>query len=557
MFLLEEDKSPSRLLLGLALLFLVVNLFVVGNSICLWDDDEAAYAGFAQRMLETGDWVNPQFTWSDVHRKTPFHFWSIAVAYLIFGVNEFAVRFPSALAVLLTALALYSLSGPLWGKARAAWAAIIFSSSFLCISMGKMSLTDAWLMFFQTIAILSLLRYLQQPSWRWNLLFWTAIAIGVLVKGPPILILAGGFWLGMAAMHPQRRHLIGTHPWFFGLLSLLPFVLWAYLSYRSDGGKLLTFLYEWYVLRRIGGSVFGQSGPPGYHLLVAFIAFFPWLPFFVKGLWRALRYARRDEQSIGLLFWLIFGWVFYELMSSKLPSYAMGAHPAFALATAAVLVDYLDTTKEAKKIVPNWTWWLTATLWLLFSISIFGFFYIKYPENSFYILFVSIPMALLALLLPWLKSEQKVLNAALLGALSLALIWGIGGRVLDLTPAKSSKRIVAAMQQEISQFELPKTVNAAMLGFTAQQARMSFPFYLERSFKEAKELTMEESLAALKGPDKLIILMGENGFAQVNEALQKDDMKGIYLEKAPEWHSLNDQLKPHPFWIVHNFKKNK
>ncbi len=44
----------------------------------LWDQDEAAYAGFAHQMLATGDWRLPGFAWSEVHRKPPLHFWLIA-----------------------------------------------------------------------------------------------------------------------------------------------------------------------------------------------------------------------------------------------------------------------------------------------------------------------------------------------------------------------------------------------------------------------------------------------------------------------------------------------
>src|SRR4051812_48737794 len=74
---------------------LVVGLLFVGNaSTPLWDQDEAAYAGFAREMLRTKDWIVPQFTWSEVHRKPPLLFWCIAGAYRLFGESEFAVRLP-------------------------------------------------------------------------------------------------------------------------------------------------------------------------------------------------------------------------------------------------------------------------------------------------------------------------------------------------------------------------------------------------------------------------------------------------------------------------------
>lgn len=553
MHLISEDRSPARPLLLLMLLFLIVNLFFVGNNICLWDDDEAAYAGFALRMIETGDWVNPQFTWSDVHRKTPFHFWTIAVSYLIFGVNEFAVRFPSALAVLLTALSIYFISGKIWGQKTAAWSSIIFSTSFLSISMGKMSLTDAWLMFFDTLAVLSLLRFLDKPSWKWNLLLWSAVALGIMVKGPPIIILLGGFWLGLAILHPKRKNLIGTHPWIFGPLSLLPFVLWAYFSYMNDGGKLITFLYEWYIVKRVGGAVFGQSGPPGYHFVVAIVAFIPWLPFFLKGFWNALRFARRDEQHTSLFLWLLFGWGFYELMSSKLPSYAMGAHPAIAIAAAGILVKYLEADKN--KEIAGWAWVLTGIFWILLGLGVWIGFYYTFPDNNSTIGFVAVPMIIGGIALIFVKLEQKVLISAFWGALTLTLLWGVGGQAFDAGSAKSSRKIVASMKMEAGRFTNPKELTAAFCGFSFRQLHMSFPFYTERSFKEIKELSVQEAIAEMNSGKPIIILVGEGAIPHLEYAIKQGSLKSLsYFKPAPEWRSLNDQLKVHPFSIMHNLE---
>ena len=54
--------------------FLAFNLLLYNDAISLWDEDEAAYAGFAQQMLDSGDWVNPAYQWSSIHRKPPLHF---------------------------------------------------------------------------------------------------------------------------------------------------------------------------------------------------------------------------------------------------------------------------------------------------------------------------------------------------------------------------------------------------------------------------------------------------------------------------------------------------
>jgi 4-amino-4-deoxy-L-arabinose transferase-like glycosyltransferase len=548
----DHDYNPKNWVLLFFGLFFLVNLFLVGNSISLWDDDEAAYAGFALNMYEEGDWVNPKFLWSDVHRKTPFHFWSIAISYAVFGVNEFAVRFPASLAVLSTALVLLYLSRPVFGRAAAGWSFIVFTTSFLCISMAKMSLTDAWLMFFETLAIVALLRYLNKPSISWNLLLWSAVSLGILVKGPPIIILIAGVWIGLAILHPERKKLIGTHPWFFGLVSLLPFLIWAWFSYKNDGGKLLVFLYEWYVVKRIGGVVFGQTGPPGYHFVVATIAFLPWLALMFKGFWQTITKPRKTLQHSALFCWLIFGWGFYELMSSKLPSYAMGAHPAFALAISLVIIDYLKSEKESK-FSNNWQFYFTAILWIILGIAIFPMFKIIFPEQSTYIPIYSLLIVLTALPVFFAEKTLKIFYSALWGAVFILMLWGPIGNAFDSSPAKSSRSIVLELKKESSKYSLTKKIPLVLCGFSNRQLRMSFPIYGRLYFSEIREFTKEQFFEAAQKDEKIMVLFGEEFLADIKNAVQTKAFSRPYkFGSLPEWKSLNDQLKVHPFMYWHN-----
>src|SRR4030095_12085239 len=258
--------------------FLVFNSLLFNHDVSLWDDDEAAYAGFAQRMLDSGDWVIPHYQWSRNHRQPPLHVWTVSASFSSLGVNEFALRLPSALAVWLTCASLWWFGRRLFGEDRAAWASIILASSLVVSLLAKVALTDATLLLFQTTAALGLLNYVHQPRWRWNLMLWTSVALGVLVKGPPILILIGGLWAWLLAFHPQRRNRIRTHPWLFLPCALLPVGAWMSLSWARGEGRLLGFLCDWLLVKSVGGSVLRQAGPPGYHFAVLLISFAAWMP---------------------------------------------------------------------------------------------------------------------------------------------------------------------------------------------------------------------------------------------------------------------------------------
>ncbi|WP_442922662.1 ArnT family glycosyltransferase [Microcoleus sp. ARI1-A2] len=97
-------------LLWLCAIAWVAFLWNLGN-IGLVDETEPLFAEAARQMTVTGDWITPYFNGETRFDKPPLIYWLMAVAYRTLGVNEWAVRLPSALcAIALTCLGFYTLS---------------------------------------------------------------------------------------------------------------------------------------------------------------------------------------------------------------------------------------------------------------------------------------------------------------------------------------------------------------------------------------------------------------------------------------------------------------
>lgn len=312
------------------------------NSIALWEQDEAAYAGFAWQMNHSGNYLIPDFPWSEPHRKTPLHFWLIAGCYKIFGASEGATRVPSVLAIVGTVIIMWRMGKKLLPGNGSALAALALMGNLLLIALAKISFTDATLLFFETLALLSLLSWIKLGGYRYAILWTVAIAGGLLTKGPPILIVALSS-CGILFLFSTKR-LLAFVAGLLALLAIAPLYAWGYETYIKDGGKFVEWLIDWYILKRTSGAVFGQTGPPGYHLaimLLAFIAVLPWLPGSVVQ--HVKTTLKRNNEAIALTGWLLFGWLFYELLPSKLPTYAIAAHPAVAL-----IIGQYATIKSTK-----------------------------------------------------------------------------------------------------------------------------------------------------------------------------------------------------------------
>ena len=318
---------------------LFLNLLVANHSTPLWDQDEAAYAGFAHTMLQTGDWAIPEFTWSEPHRKPPLHFWMIAASFAALGENTFALRLPGVVSFALTCALLGWWGAGVFGRRRAWGGAAVLATS-LAPLFGKVALVDGPLLLAQTVAALGLLRFVHTPRWRWAGALVAGVAAGLLLKGPPVLILVIGAMGVIAVAHPQRRRLVGLHPWVLIPLSALPLVAWGWVAWQRDGGEFVRWMFDWYVLRRAAGSVFSQTGPPGTYLASFALLLFPWFGLLPAALVRtARRVWARDPVYVGLAAWLAAGWLIYEILPSKLPAYALGAYPALAVILADQALD--------------------------------------------------------------------------------------------------------------------------------------------------------------------------------------------------------------------------
>lgn len=327
--------------------------FAHNGSISLWDQDEAAYAGFAKNMIESNNWLIPDFMWSDIHRKPPLHFWNIALCYKAFGINEFSVRFPSALSIVLTFLLVYFWGRKLFGDKVSFISTIVLSTTLFVPILAKVSVTDATLLFLSTLCAFSILQVLQNKSFIYVIIFWISFALALLTKGPPIIIFCSVFVGILLIFHPSRKSLLKLHPWFFLPVAVAPLIIWGYLTTQIDNGEFINWMIDWYILKRINGSVLGQSGLPGTHLLLITAFFIPYLMFLPKALWTGIRGIwKKDIENLLLGAWFVSGWLIYEFSPSKLPAYSVVAHVPLAILIGKTIVKHIKSnTKPIKGLI--------------------------------------------------------------------------------------------------------------------------------------------------------------------------------------------------------------
>jgi 4-amino-4-deoxy-L-arabinose transferase-like glycosyltransferase len=305
------------------------------------DRDEARYAQATRQMLETGDYVDIRFQSEPRHVQPIGIYWLQAAAVHLSGAAPHAPiwvhRLPSLAGAVAAVLLTYRAALALGGPATALVAALLLAASTLLGWEARLAKTDAVLLAATTGAAGLLARaYLAQPVTR-PMLFWVALAAGVLVKGPIILLVLGsaiaalawldGSWAWFRALRPGR----GTVMF---LLLILP---WLVAIGITSGGSFFTAALGGNLLGKAFSGHEGHGALPGTHLALLPLAFWPTgLLAFSAARWT---WRQRHDRSVRFcLAWIVPAWIVFELAANKLPHYPLPVYPAVAILVARWLV---------------------------------------------------------------------------------------------------------------------------------------------------------------------------------------------------------------------------
>ncbi len=305
--------------------------------------DEPRYASVAREMAERGDWVTPRLDGRPWFEKPALYYWSAALAFRAFGVNEFAARLPSALAAALAALALAWAARRFYGCATSRAVLLIFPTAVGVCGFARAATPD--MLFSAAVAAAMLAASPATPDERGQkraggaaqVAFGAFLGAATLAKGPAGIAIAAGS-LGLWALGTQRGRaaLRWAHP-----LALIAFAIvalpWYMLCAARNPGFIRTFLFE-HNFERYLTPIFRHEQPFWFFVPVLLLGLLPWTALLV-GVARDAARAWRQKQwanSPGFFFacWAVFPVMFFSFSKSKLPGYVLPSLPPLALLLA-------------------------------------------------------------------------------------------------------------------------------------------------------------------------------------------------------------------------------
>lgn len=344
-------------------LITVVAAFIVLlnlGAIPLLDPDEPVYAQTPKEMLQTNDFVSPRIYGDYWYDKPPLYYWLVVLSFKLFGISEFAARFPSALLSVLCALTVYYSGKQLFNERVGILGSLILITSIEYIYLGKAAVTDMTLTFFLTTCLLS---FLQKRYY----LFYICAGLATLTKGPIGLLFPGGI-VFFYFLFTQNFAEIKKMNLVTGILLTILFGLpWYFVMYNIHGYAFTETFLGFHNITRFTSPEHPELGVWYYYIPVLMIGFFPWTSLLIQSVWNSLRNSREKAKILLFLnIWAIFIFLFFTASRTKLVSYILPLYPPLAI----IVGWYIDrlwanSLKQKRHIV-----------WALFTLVITSLFVI-------------------------------------------------------------------------------------------------------------------------------------------------------------------------------------
>nr|WP_294916622.1 glycosyltransferase family 39 protein [uncultured Neokomagataea sp.] len=321
------------------------------------DRDEPRYMEASEQMLLSHNYVDVRFQDKPRYLQPAGIYWlesaSTALAEDMFGPDvlrqTWPYRIPSLMAASVAVPLTAWIGSTLFGGITGLLAAGLLMVSTLFVAESRMATIDTVLLLDILTVQAALLRAFKdrentRPTHlKTALLYWFACGVGLMLKGPVVLIPAFGtplaFWLSerFTTEHSTQPSLFKRMRPSWGWLLMLAVVLpWCIAINTLSHGQFFSLAVGHNFLGKVGHAQESHGLFPGYHLAVFAIAFWPGSLFAALALPAIWRHRALPEVRF-LLSWILPHWLVFELIATKLPHYVLPTYPAIAILTAASL----------------------------------------------------------------------------------------------------------------------------------------------------------------------------------------------------------------------------
>jgi len=371
-------KQATRTSLWLALLGGLFYLPFLGG-VHLFDWDEINFAEIAREMIVLDEYFKPFINYQPFWEKPPLFIWMQVLSMKIFGVGEYAARFPNALCGMLTLVILYRTGRQLYDHRFGVIWSLTYFGTVLPFLYFKSGIIDPWfnLFIFGGIYLFILFHWkkngyaIDLGRHRYTYLFLSGmvIGLGILTKGPVAYLLAA-LTFGVYWVYQRFRFYVNVPEFIFYTLSALIVTgLWFGLETLRNGTWFMERFLR-YQVELFSSSVAGHKGFPGYHFVVLLLGCFPASIFAIRSFFRfpaeQTDYQRDFRWWMKFLFWVVV--ILFSIVESKIVHYSSLAYFPLTF-LAALSVQKILNNRIRFSPGMKWGLWAVGGLYILITLA--------------------------------------------------------------------------------------------------------------------------------------------------------------------------------------------
>lgn len=347
---MTQSNKYLYLLIGLGLIF----FFPFLGAVHLFDWDEINFAESAREMLVTNDYFRVRINYDPFWEKPPFFMWLQVLSMKLFGINEFAARFPNAFFGVLTLITIFFIGkklhkakfGLIWG--------IIYLGSFLPHMYYKSGIIDPIFNFFIFLSIYFLASNIQEVNKSkktyLSIISGALIGMAIITKGPVgllLLILTFTFYLIFKKFKVKIR---GIDILLFSLSALtITFSWFGYEVFQNGPWFIVEFIQ--YQIELFSEPVAGHEQPFFYHFVVVLLGCFPMSILAIGG----FKKINKNEKPIDFLLWAkILFWVvliLFSIVKTKIVHYSSMTYLPLSYIAAFYIYKITSEKKQLNKVI--------------------------------------------------------------------------------------------------------------------------------------------------------------------------------------------------------------
>ncbi len=321
-----KDRRDLWILVILALLALYIPLSLAP----LFDLDEGAFSEATREMLKNGDYITTYLNGHLRFDKPILIYWLQLFSVKLFGLNEFALRLPSAIAGTLWAVVVYLFTKREFGEKVAFFSTLFMLSAIQINLITKAAIADSLLNLFIALEMFSIYLYYQNRKLSYLYATFLFMALGFLTKGPVAVLIpfvvSGLFFTIKGEWRLWLRAILNPKGLLIFAIVALP---WYILEYQAQGMTFIKGFFFKHNLQRFEASMEQHFGAWWYYIVVLFIGLLPFSFVLLKA-FKEIKEWIKSDLMLYLLLWFSFVFIFFSFSGTKLPHYVIyGYTPLF------------------------------------------------------------------------------------------------------------------------------------------------------------------------------------------------------------------------------------